>query len=405
MTTRSALDTAGIQQRTDHISDRVRKIIISPIKEIALLASQKPDVVHFAWGIPHVETPLHIREALREALLHDPVLGQYSPTFGLPALRQAAAEKLTRQFNVPVDAMSEVVISAGAMEMLMVAMQAVVNPGDEVIITDPGFASYQEQITLAGGVAKFLPLLEEKNWAMDLAALPALVTSKTKAIILCSPNNPTGTIFSAAELKAVADLAVAHNLIVITDEPYHFLTYDGLSCPTLVSDERLRNNRIACFSLSKEYAMTGYRVGYVFAEAGMIRQLLKVHDNTLVSAPRPSQVAAIAALQGDQQCVEDLRLTLQRRRDVMCEQLDSMSKWFSYVRPQGSYYVFVKFLPEVVNDVQMALDILNEVGVAVVPGSAFGPSGKNHFRLCYGCTEPDIIKGMERIKQFMQKHY
>jgi aminotransferase len=405
MVNRSALDTAGIQQRTEHISDRVRQIIISPIKEIALLASTKSDVVHFAWGIPHVETPLHIREELRDALLHDPELGQYSPTLGLPALRQAVAEKLTRQFGVPVDPMSEVVISAGAMEMLMVAMQVVVNPGDEVIMTDPSFASYQEQVTLAGGVPKFLPLREEKNWTMDLAALPKLVTLKTKAIILCSPNNPTGTVFSEAELRAVADLAVQHNLIVVTDEPYHFLTYDGVICPTLVSDERLRNNRIACFSFSKEYAMTGYRVGYVFAEAGMIRQLLKVHDNTLVSAPRPSQVAALAALQGDQQCVEDLRLTLQCRRDAMCEQLDTMSKWFSYVRPQGSYYVFVKFLPESVNDVQMALDILNEVGVAVVPGSAFGPAGKNHFRLCFGCTEPAILKGVGRLKQFMRKYY
>lgn len=405
MTTRSALDTAGIQQRTDHISDRVRKIIISPIKEIALLASTKTDVVHFAWGIPYVETPLHIREALRTALLNDPLLGRYSPTLGLPELRQAAATKLSRQFNIAVDPMSEIVISAGAMEMLMVAMQVVVNPGDEVIITDPGFASYQEQIICAGGVPKFLPLQEDNGWAMDVAALPKLITPKTKAIILCSPNNPTGTIFSESDLRVVADTVLKHNLILVTDEPYQFLTYDGLTCPTLVGDDRLRNNRISCFSLSKEYAMTGYRVGYVFAEPGMLRQLLKVHDNTLVSAPRPSQVAAIAALNGDQQCVEDLRLILQRRRDVICEQLDGLSKWFSYIKPQGSYYVFVKFLPEVINDVQMALDILNEAGVALVPGTAFGPSGKNHFRLCFGCTEPDIMKGMQRIKQFMEKHY
>ncbi|EKD76217.1 MAG: hypothetical protein ACD_43C00188G0002 [uncultured bacterium] len=405
MITRSALDTAGIKQRTEHISERVRNIIISPIKEIALLASTKTDVVSFAWGIPYVETPLHIREALRTALLNDPLLGRYAPTLGLPTLRQATAEKIIKQFNIKVDPLSEIFISAGAMELLMVAMQAVVNPGDEVIITDPGFASYQEQITLAGGVPKFLPLLEKQGWAMDVAALPKLITKKTKAIILCSPNNPTGTIFRAADLNVIADTVLEHNLILVTDEPYQFLTYDGLTCPTLVGDDRLRNNRISCFSFSKEYAMTGYRVGYVFAEAGMIRQLLKVHDNTLVSAPRPSQVAALAALQGDQQCVEDLRLTLQRRRDVMCEQLDNLSKWFSYVKPQGSYYVFVNFLPEAVNDVQMALDILNEAGVALVPGSAFGPNGQNHFRLCFGCTEPDIIKGMGRLKKFLEKHY
>lgn len=404
-TQRSALAQSGIVQRTDHISQRARNIIISPIKEIALLASTMPDVVHFAWGIPHVATPLHIREALREALLTDVALGQYSPTLGLPALRQAVAQKLQEQFDITVDPNTELVISAGAMEMLMVALQVVVNPGDEVIIANPSFASYLEQITLAGGVPKFLPLVEDRNWQMDLTALPGLITSKTKAILLCSPNNPTGTIFTQTELDAIAATVLKHNLILITDEPYHFLTYDGAHCPTLVNDERLKYNRISCFSFSKEYAMTGYRVGYVYAEPGMIRQLLKVHDNTLVSAPRPSQIAALAALQGDQTCVKDLRDTLQRRRDVMCQQLDDMKQWFSYVKPHGSYYVLAKFLPVGVNDVQLALDLLYGANVAVVPGSAFGPAGAGHLRLCFGCTEADIIKGMERIKQYCQVHY
>ncbi len=408
VTNRSALAQAGIFQRTDHISERVRNIIISPIKEIALLASMMDDVVPFAWGIPHWLTPAHIRLALTEALQHDNAVGYYSPSLGLPALRTAVAQKLQRDFGVTADPSSEIVISAGAMEMLMVALQVVVNPGDEVIMPDPGFSSYIDQIVLAGGVPVYWPLQEEKNWAANIALLPKLVTSKTKAIIICSPNNPTGNIFSADDLRVIADLVLQHNLILITDEPYHFLTYDAATCPTLVGDERLRYQRIACFSFSKEYAMTGFRVGYTFAEAGLIRQMLKVHDNTLVSAPRPSQLAALAAAQGDQTCVVELRDVLQRRRDLMCQQFDRLKRWFTYVKPLGSYYLFVKFLPpagETVNDVQLALDFLKEAHVAVVPGSAFGPTGAGHFRLCFGCTEEDIVKGVDRIANFLKKRY
>jgi len=403
--TRSALEHAGFQQRTDHISQRVQNSIISPIKEIAFLASTRQDIIPFAWGVPYVETPRHIRQALQAALDTDPAIGQYSPTLGLLPLREAAAKKIRVEFGVTVDPATELIVSAGAMEMLMVTMQTVVNPGDEVIVTNPGFASHLEQIILAGGTPVFLSLDESQGWKMDVAALEKLVTPKTKAIIICSPNNPTGTIFSQVELDAIAEVVLKHNLILVTDEPYHFLTYDGATCPNLISDERLRYNRISCFSLSKEYAMTGYRVGYVFAEAGMIRQLLKVHDNTLVSAPRPSQVAAIAALTGDQQCVVELRDILQQRRDLMCQYLDQMSAWISYVKPQGSYYVLIKFTVKDIDDVAMAVDILNQAKVALVPGSAFGPAGKNHFRLCYGCTEEMIKEGMERLHTYFKNNY
>jgi aminotransferase len=191
------------------------------------------------------------------------------------------------------------------------------------------------------------------------------------------------------------------------------LAYNGAKVPNLISDERLRRNRISCFSFSKEYAMTGYRVGYVFAEEGMIRQMLKVHDSFIVSAPRPSQVAALAALKGDQACVAELRQTLQDRRDRLCTHLDRMKKWFSYVKPAGAYYCFPKFLPfvdaqkqgKIGDTVQLAIDILYGAKVAVVPGIAFGPDGKNHLRFCFGCTLPEIDEGMARLEAWLKKHY
>lgn len=414
MTTRSALEKAGIKSRTDGISERARQIVVSPIKEIAILASEIPDVIPFAWGIPFVETPPHIRQALKDALDNDPLLGRYSPSQGLPLLRQALANRLSQKYKIAVNP-KEILITAGAMEGLMDALQCVVNPGDEVIITSPGFSSYTEQILLAGGVPKYLPLDENNQWAMKLDQLPSLITKKTKAILINSPCNPTGSIFTQEELNAIKEAVLKHNLILITDEPYSFLVYDGAEVSELVSDDSLRYNRISCFSFSKEYAMTGYRVGYAFADSGMIRQMMKVHDAFIVSAPRPSQVAALAATTGDQSCVEKLRQILQNRRDRLCMHLDRMNKWFSYIKPKGTYYLLARFLPasrspgvggpECDDIVKLAIDILNGAKVAMVPGSAFGKEAAHHFRICFGCTEKEIDEGMERLEKWLKKNY
>ncbi len=403
--TRSALEKAGIKSRTEGIADRARGIVVSPIKEIAILAAEIPDVIPFAWGIPFVDTPPHIREALKKALDEDHLIGRYSPSAGLPLLRQALAERLAKKYGVDVNWKTELLVTAGAMEGLMDAIQCTVNPGDEVIITSPGFSSYTEQVMLAGGVPKYLPLDENKDWAMRIDLLPKLITPKTRAIMINSPCNPTGNIFTQNELDALTEAVLKHNLILITDEPYDFLLFDGAKLPTLVSDERLRKNRISCFSFSKEYAMTGYRVGYVFAEEGMVRQMMKVHDAFIVSAPRPSQVAALAAVNGPQECVEELRQTLQDRRDRLCVHLDRMKKWLSYAKPKGAYYAFVKFLPPHDDIVQVALDILREAKISVVPGSAFGPEGKHYLRICFGCTIPEIDEGMKRLENWLKKAY
>lgn len=402
---RSALEKSGLVSRVDHVSDRVKKTIVSPIKEIALLASEVPGCIPFAWGIPFVETPPYIRKALKKALDSDPTLGRYSPSTGLPALREAISCHLKQRYDIEVNSKKELLVTAGAMEGLMAAIQAVVNPGDEVIITSPGFSSYTEQVMLAGGIPKYLPLDEKKDWAIKLDVLPSVVTKKTKAIMINSPCNPTGSIFTEEELHAIRDVVLKHNLILITDDPYNFLTFDGAKLPTLVSDDSLRYQRISCFSFSKEYAMTGYRVGYTFAEEGMIRQLMKVHDASIISAPRPSQIAALAALTGDQSCVKELRQTLQERRDRMCEHLDRMKKWFRYVKPKGAYYIFAKFLPAHKDIVQVAIDMLYGAKVAVVPGSAFGPNGNCHLRFCFGCTIPEIDLGMQRLEEWLGKRY
>lgn len=275
---RSALEQSGLTSRQKHISSRLKSMIVSPIKEIAMLASEIPDAIPFAWGVPFVETPKHIRDGLKDALDNDPLLGRYSPSLGLPALRNEIARVLKNQYKIDVNPKTELLVTAGAMEGLMAAIQCVVDPGDEVIITSPGFSSYTEMVLLAGGVPRYLALDEENGWRLKIEDLPGLITKKTKALIINSPCNPTGTIFSKSDLDAIAEVVLRNDIILITDEPYAFLTFNEKPLPELVTDERLRHNRISCFSFSKEYAMTGYRVGYVFAEEGMIRQMLKFHD-------------------------------------------------------------------------------------------------------------------------------
>jgi len=297
------------------------------------LKAQGAAVYQFEGGEPFRPTPDYIKAAATAALTENKT--RYAPSSGIPELRQAIAGKLRDRNRINVET-DRIILVNGGMQGLFAALQSVVNPGDEVIVTSPGFSSYTEQVMLAGGVPKYLPLDESRGWAMKLDVLPKLITPKTKAMILNSPCNPTGGIFTKTELAAIADTVLKHNLILITDEPYSFLLFDGAELPELVSDDRLRHNRISCFSFSKEYAMTGYRVGYVFAEEGMIRQMMKVHDAFIVSAPRPSQVAALAAIKGDQSCVEELRKTLEQRRDIMCGHFDRMKKWFSYVKPKGA---------------------------------------------------------------------
>lgn len=400
--TRSALEASGIKSRTKHISDRAKKIVISPIKEIAILAAEIPDVIPFAWGVPFVDTPVHIRKSVKDALDSDHLLGRYAPSAGLPELRHTLAERLSKRHTIKVSS-KEILVTAGAMEGLMDAILTVVDAGDEVIMTSPGFSSYIDQVIIAGGKPKYLPLDESRNWALEIDMLPKLITKKTKAIIINSPCNPTGSIFTGKELAAIKETVKKHNLILITDEPYEFLLFNGAKLPTLVDDDELRYNRISCFSFSKEYAMTGYRVGYVFAEEGMIRQMMKAHDAFIVSAPRPSQIAALSALESSQKCVAELRKTLQDRRDRLCMHLDRMKKWFSYVKPRGTYYVFPKILFPCKDDVKLAIDILNKAHVAIVPGSAFGPQGKGHLRFCFGCTIPEIDEGMKRLYYYLSK--
>jgi aminotransferase len=393
---RSALVASGKVYRTHGISRRVAQITISAIKEMPLIASKVGGCVSLGQGIPSFPTPPHIVEAVYRKMREDPDAGKYTLGPGMPELRELVAAKLSSQIGRPVAPDREICITVGAMEALSAAVLTVVERGDEVILPSPNYASHIEQVLLAEGVPVFVPL-HEADWQLDVEGLRAAITPRTKAIILCNPHNPTGANFAESDLRRVADLAVANDLFIICDETYDFLVYDGHVPFSLTVLPELAERVIATFSFSKKYAMTGWRVGYVYAAESILDQIMKIHDAVAICAPSLSQYAALAALQGPQECVAEISAALQRRRDLVCDRLDRLADFFDYVKPQGAYYLMARYRVPEVDSMTFALRLLHEARVITIPGAAFGPTGENHVRISFGGAESEINEAFDRI--------
>ena len=397
---RSALVASGKVYETRGISRRVSQITISAIKEMPLLASKIEGCVSLGQGIPSFPTPSHIIEAVCRRMRVDPDSGKYTLGPGMPALREAIASHLRGQIGRPVDPDKEICVTVGAMEGLSAAVLTVVDRGDEVILPSPNYASHIEQVLLAEGVPVFVPLLKA-GWQLNVEGIRKAVTPRTRAIILCNPHNPTGANFAEADLRVLADVAVAHDLFIICDDTYDFLVYDGQPHFSLTRLTGLEDKTIATFSFSKKYAMTGWRVGYVYAAERILDQIMKIHDAVAICAPSLSQHAALAALEGPQECVAAVKAALQRRRDLVCDRLDRLEEWFDYVRPQGAYYLMARYKTPNVDSMTFALRLLQEARVITIPGAAFGPAGENHIRMSFGGTESEINDAFDRIERWL----
>ncbi len=400
---RSALVASGKSYRTEGISRRVRGITISAIKEMPLLASKIGGCVSLGQGIPSFATPRHIVDAVFRAMMENPDGGKYTLGPGLPELREAVARDIGVRSGIRVDGEREICITVGAMEALAAAVLTVVDRGDEVILPSPNYASHIEQVLLAEGVPVFVPL-EERGWQLDVERIKDAVTPKTKAIILCNPHNPTGANFREEDLRVMAELAAQRGIFIIADETYDFLVYDGKSHFSLVGLPEIRDRLIAIFSFSKKYAMTGWRVGYVYAPEPILDQMMKIHDAVAICAPTPSQVAAMAALEGSQECVREIADTLQKRRDLTRERLDRLGDHFTYVTPRGAYYLMARFSVPGVDSMTYALRLLQEARVITIPGAAFGPTGEGHVRLSFGGAESEIHDAFDRIEGWLKRN-
>ena len=408
MQQRSVYDSIGQEENIAGIAARVAQITVSAIKQMPVLAAQVGGCVSLGQGIPSFNTPRFIREAVvRELLDDESKIGKYSMQPGLPELKTEVARDLKRTRGIDIDPVNEIFISCGGMESLAAGIATVIERGDEVILPSPTYASHIEQVLFAEGIPKFVPLLEEGGWKIDVAAMRRAITRKTKAIVLCNPINPTGTIFAEEELRAIAALVLEHNLFIITDEAYDFLVYDGRPFFSLLSIPELKERIIGVCSFSKRYCMTGWRVGYMYACAPLIQQVLKVHDAFAICAPTVSQYAALAALKatngkdgpGDES-VRQLREALSCRREIVCRRLDKLADTFSYVKPSGGYYVFPR-LPAGVQSMDYAIRLLHEAKVITIPGAAFGPTGEGHIRMSFGAAEEELEEAFDRLERFV----
>lgn len=374
---------------------------MSAIKQMSILSAAIPDAASLAWGLPSFPTPEPIRNAVREALRTDPEIGMYALPGGLPELLTAAAEEHASRTGRRVNPDRNIAICAGNMEGLQILMQAIIDPGDEVIVTDPGFVSHISQIRFSGGVPVFWKMDEDGGWDLDIDALRDIISVRTKAIVLVTPSNPTGAILSEASLRAAASIARERGILIILDDPYSpFVFTEPERFFNLAAVPEVSDSLAYLFTFSKAYAMSGWRAAYMVLPASVRAEVVKIHDLTMICTPRISQVAALAALTTEPVHLREFRRILGRRRDLICERLDRVAHVFEYVRPEGAYYVFPRIVADFGNDVQFAHDLLNNAHVTVTPGSAFGPSGSAHVRMAY-CVEDDVINAaFDRIEKY-----
>jgi aminotransferase len=382
------------------ISRRVAGIAPSAIHEMTRLSQQVEDVAFLSWAKPTVDTPEHIKEAAVRAV-RDGLVGGYSPTNGLPALREAIADKLRNDNKIEATA-SEIIVTVGAIEGLSAAVMAVVDPGDEVLLPDPTYSTHIRQVVMASARPVLVRCPEDTGFHLDLDEFRRAITPRTKAILFCSPCNPTGTVFDETELRQLAALAVEHDLVVITDEAYEYFVFDEHRHCSLASLPGMAERTISCFTFTKTYAMTGWRVGYLHARKDWIPQIGKAHIPFAICAPVISQYAALAALTGPQNCVEAYRAHYSRTRDLMCRRLAGMPSVFYYQKPGGSYLMFPRILLEEGRDsLAFCKRLLRDARVSTTPGVAFGPSGESHLRMSFCVPEETINLAFDRLEALL----
>lgn len=381
------------------VSQRVAAIGKSAIHEMTRLSQEVEDVAFLSWAKPTSDTPEHIKEAAVRAIT-DGLVGGYSPTTGMPALRQEIAEKLKRDNGIDARS-SQIIVTVGAIEGLAAAIMAVVDPGDEVILPSPTYSTHIRQVVMASGSPVLVPCIEEEGFRLDIDAIAEAVTPRTKAILYCSPSNPTGTVFGEDQLRRLAAIACDNNLVIITDEAYEYFVYDDHQHVSIASLPGMEERTISCFTFTKTYAMTGWRIGYLHSSEEWIEQITKAHIPLAICAPTVSQYAALAALRGSQDCVAEFRAHYLAARNLMCQRLDVMPEIFAYQKPGGSYLMCPRILVEEGQDsISFCKRLLREARVSTTPGVAFGPTGEAHLRMSFCVPEQTVNTAFDRLQAY-----
>jgi aspartate/methionine/tyrosine aminotransferase len=378
------------------LSKRSTGVQLSGIRVIFDMAAKIPDVVRLEAGEPDFNTPKHICEAAERAMKEGKT--HYTSSWGTPDLRKALAEKARRDNHIDADPESEVVVTAGGSCAVNIGLLSTINPGDEVLIPDPSWPHYEVCVKLSEGVPVPYQLHEDKGFNPDIEDLASRITNKTKMIILSTPSNPTGAVISRHDVEAIAQLAIEHDLMVLSDEVYEKMVYQGFEHFSVASIPEMKDRTITVNSFSKTYAMTGWRLGYAIANRQVAAEMAKLN---LFSNSCPSsiaQTAGVAALTGPQDDLWKMMSEYTKRRTIMVDGLNKING-FSCQKPGGAFYVFPNISQTKVSCWDLAMFLLKEAKVALVPGSAFGTYGEKFVRLSYSNSVENIKKALDRIEK------
>ena len=378
------------------IARRLKKIRPSGIRRLFSLAQGVPDVVSFGIGEPDFIPPPHILEAAKRAL--DEGKTHYTPTTGIPELREALVEKTKRDYGLSYDPDSEVLVTAGGTEAIFLALLALINPDDEVLIPDPGFVCYEPGVLMAGGVPVSMPMLEKDDFKLDAEVVMSLITDRSRVMIINTPNNPTGSVLSYDDIAELAKLAVERDLIVISDEVYEKITYDDAEHHCLATFPGMPERTVVINSFSKTYAMTGFRVGYASGPEELISPMMLAHQYITACVNGPAQYAAVAALEGPQKFVGDMVREFDRRRRLLHSRLNEIGG-FSCPLPEGAFYAFVNIEEFGESSEKLSERLLKKGKVVTVPGSAFGRYGEGYLRFSYATAYEKIEEALDRIEK------
>jgi aminotransferase len=399
MTTKPAAPRVA-RPPSDFLSDKVRSLKPSGIRRFFDMLAEMKDVISLTIGEPDFVTP----EPITRAAIASLEAGEthYTANGGMIELREAIVADLGARYGLHYEPRTELIITVGASEAVDAALRAICDPGDEVIYHEPSFVAYAPCITLAGGSPVAIATGDETDFQMTAAQLEEAVTSRTKAVFLGYPNNPTGAVLDRAELEEIAKVVERHDLLVISDEIYERLVYGGHEHVPFSALPGMRERTVLIGGFSKSYAMTGWRIGWVAAPADLMVGIAKVHQYGIMCAPTVAQFAALEALRIGEPFVLEMQAEYDRRRQLMTRRLNQMG--LPCFEPRGAFYCFPNISRTGLDDETFAQELLREERVAVVPGTAFGPSGADHVRVCYATSYEELVEALDRIERFVLRH-
>jgi len=381
-------------------SDRVNLIKPSSIRKMLDLSAGMKNVIHMEQGEPDFTTPKHILEAAIEATQKG--FTHYTAMDGTLELREAIAEKLEKDNGIDADPKTEITVTSGSQEAMLIAALGFLNRGDEALILDPYYPACFEDTLIAEAKPVAVPLDERKDYRIDLEELEKKVTKRTRLVWMCNPSNPTGHVFSKQDLEVIAEVAQKHDLIVFSDEIYEKIVYDGTRHVSIGSMPGMEERTVTGNGFSKAYAMTGWRIGYISAGKKLSTILRKLHYYAVLCPNTISQKAALAALTGQQDCVNQMVAEFSRRRELVLHELQRIKSLYFTV-PKGAFYVFPDFSRFEKSDDAFAEYLLRKAGVVTAPGSGFGKTGEGHLRISYSVSYELVREGMERLKRCLDE--